>query len=86
MSLFARVEQTDEFLAELGIDRATRRYFRYPMLQEGESPAKRNAVLKYFRENGYRVAPVTVDTHDFMSQGAYSLAGADARKMNGRRS
>ncbi|KTD23750.1 polysaccharide deacetylase [Legionella lansingensis] len=40
------------------------KYFRYPYLAEG-SGQKKQKVINYLLENGYTVAPVTVDSLDF---------------------
>lgn len=40
------------------------RWFRYPELLEGETLDKRQAVLRYLKAHGYRVARVTLDFED----------------------
>ena len=58
------IKKTDAFLANLGVDQKTRRVFRYPFLQEGNTLRKREAVRRFFEKNGYEVAPVTFDGQD----------------------
>lgn len=50
---------------------AKRKMFRYPMLDEGNTLAKRNAVRRYLSQQGYRVAEVTVDYLDWTWNDAY---------------
>ncbi|MGL4575853.1 MAG: polysaccharide deacetylase family protein [Burkholderiaceae bacterium] len=38
---------------------------RFPYLKEGETQATRDGMRKWLRENGYRSAPVSVDTSDW---------------------
>jgi peptidoglycan/xylan/chitin deacetylase (PgdA/CDA1 family) len=41
------------------------RWFRYPFLSEGDTPAKRDAVRGFLRAGGYRVASVTLSFDDY---------------------
>jgi peptidoglycan/xylan/chitin deacetylase (PgdA/CDA1 family) len=50
------------------------RYFRHPFLQTGTTPELEQAFETFIAERGYRVAPVTVDTMDWMFQAAYLAA------------
>ena len=43
----------------------TLRFFRFPMLREGETSAKLAAVRDYLAETGQRNLPVTIDTQDW---------------------
>jgi peptidoglycan/xylan/chitin deacetylase (PgdA/CDA1 family) len=43
----------------------TPKYYRFPFLSEGKTEADRAAILKFLGENGYRVAPVTIDFEDW---------------------
>jgi ketosteroid isomerase-like protein/peptidoglycan/xylan/chitin deacetylase (PgdA/CDA1 family) len=68
-----------------GIDRAQRliddavqtegRWFRPPLLHMGDEPRKKNALTAHLVDNGYRVAPVTVDNQEWV----YAAVYADAR-------
>ncbi len=42
------------------------RWFRFPYLWRGEGVERRDAVQAALNDAGYRVAPVTVDSHDWM--------------------
>lgn len=49
-----------------------RRMFRFPYLREGPTMPERRAVRDYLKANGYRVAEVTVDYHDWAWTDAYA--------------
>lgn len=51
------------------------RYFRHPFLQTGTTPELEQSFENFIAERGYRIAPVTVSTMDWMFLAAY----ADAR-------
>ena len=42
-----------------------KKYFRFPMLKEGDTAAKRDAMRAFFAEHGYRVGHVTIDNSDW---------------------
>lgn len=42
-----------------------RKYFRFPMLKEGDTLAKRDAMRSFFAEHGYRNGHVTIDNSDW---------------------
>jgi peptidoglycan/xylan/chitin deacetylase (PgdA/CDA1 family) len=42
-----------------------RKYFRFPMLKEGDTAAKRDGVRSFLAQHGYRVGHVTIDTADW---------------------
>jgi peptidoglycan-N-acetylglucosamine deacetylase len=42
-----------------------RRYFRFPMLKEGDTRTKRDAMRSFFAQHGYRVGHVTNDNSDW---------------------
>ncbi|HWS99622.1 MAG TPA: polysaccharide deacetylase family protein [Pyrinomonadaceae bacterium] len=52
------------------------RYFRHPFLQTGPTPELENSFESFIAERGYRVAPVTIDTMDWMFLTAYNDARA----------
>lgn len=43
-----------------------RRYFRFPMLKEGDTATKRDGLRSFLTKNGYRVGHVTIDTSDWV--------------------
>ncbi|HEY9503047.1 MAG TPA: polysaccharide deacetylase family protein [Pyrinomonadaceae bacterium] len=45
---------------------AFQRYFRFPMLKEGETREKRDGLRTFFAEKNYRVGHVTIDTSDWL--------------------
>jgi peptidoglycan-N-acetylglucosamine deacetylase len=42
-----------------------RKYFRFPMLKEGETAAKRDAMRAFLAQHGYRTGHVTIDNSDW---------------------
>lgn len=52
----------------------TLRYFRHPLLHTGQSEHVKDSVDRFLRERGYIVAPVTIDTQDFIFANAYARA------------
>ena len=42
-----------------------RKYFRFPMLKEGDTAAKRDAMRAFFAKHGYRNGHVTIDNSDW---------------------
>lgn len=42
-----------------------RKYFRFPMLKEGDTAAKRDGVRSFLERQGYRNGHVTIDTSDW---------------------
>jgi len=43
-----------------------RRMFRYPMLKEGDTAAKRDQVHAFLKAHGYRIGHVTIDNSDWI--------------------
>src|SRR5215471_11513420 len=43
-----------------------RKYFRFPMLKEGETAAKRDAMRAFVSQHGYRTGHVTIDNSDWI--------------------
>ena len=43
-----------------------RKYFRFPMLKEGDTVAKRDAMRSFFAEHNYRIGHVTIDNSDWL--------------------
>jgi len=50
------------------------RYFRHPFLQMGPTQEVEKSFENFIAERGYKIAPVTVDTMDWMARVAYSKA------------
>lgn len=42
-----------------------RKYLRFPMLKEGDTPAKRDGMRSFMSQNGYRNGHVTIDNSDW---------------------
>jgi peptidoglycan-N-acetylglucosamine deacetylase len=53
------------------------RYFRHPYLQMGKTRELEQTFGRFIAERGYQIAPVTIDTMDWMFLAAY----ADARRQ-----
>lgn len=47
-------------------------WFRYPFLATGKDEATARAVEEFLAQRGYRIAPVSVDYHDYTFAGAYA--------------
>jgi peptidoglycan/xylan/chitin deacetylase (PgdA/CDA1 family) len=62
-------------LAESG---ARPRYFRHPFLHTGRTLEDRRRFEASLAERGYRVAPVTIDNHDYLFAAAYDRALDDS--------
>jgi uncharacterized protein (TIGR02246 family) len=56
------------------------RFFRYPFLEEGDTPAKRDAVRAYLARTHQRAVPVTVDTQDW----SFETSWVEARRAGDR--
>ena len=50
------------------------RWFRHPYLRAGRTAEDKAALATFLHEHGYRIAPVTVDTSDWVYAGAYRKA------------
>jgi peptidoglycan/xylan/chitin deacetylase (PgdA/CDA1 family) len=53
------------------------RYFRHPFLQMGDTAELEKAFETFIAERGYRIAPVTLSSWDWMFLAAYSKARAE---------
>jgi peptidoglycan/xylan/chitin deacetylase (PgdA/CDA1 family) len=49
-------------------------WFRHPFLHAGDTPAKKAGLARYLEENGWRVAPVTVDNQEWVYAYVYHVA------------
>lgn len=53
------------------------RYFRHPFLQMGATAELEKSFDRFIAERGYQIAPVTIDTMDWMFLAAYARARAE---------
>ena len=71
----ASVQRSDALLSELGAFPAGRpKWFRFPLLDYGESLAWRAVVRAALRELGYRIAHASTDLYDHAYEGALGIA------------
>jgi peptidoglycan/xylan/chitin deacetylase (PgdA/CDA1 family) len=56
------------------------RYFRHPFLQMGATLKTEKSFEKFIGERGYKIAPITIDTMDWMFLAAYSKARSETNK------
>lgn len=56
------------------------RYFRHPFLHVGKDQATKEGLTQFLSENGYIVAPVTIDNSDYMFARVYTEA-KDPKKV-----
>ena len=80
------IEKEDKFLAAIDTSSESirrRRIFRYPFLDEGDTPEKRIAVRNYLFKNHYQIAEVTTDYSDWVWNRAYNrcLAAQDDKSV-----
>lgn len=59
-------------------------FFRYPLLRQGDTVEKRDAVLSWLSLHGIRVAPVTIDNDDFVYNQRLVDARAEGRTIDVR--
>ncbi len=52
----------------------TLRYFRFPFLHAGDTSDKKEAIEAFLAERGYTIAPVTIDSDEWLFARAYALA------------
>jgi peptidoglycan/xylan/chitin deacetylase (PgdA/CDA1 family) len=59
------------------------RWFRHPYLRAGRTLQDKAALAEFLRVHGYRIAPVTVDTSDWVYAAAYrkAIAAQDAAML-----
>lgn len=58
------------------------RFFRYPLLRQGDTVEKRDAILNWLSLRGIRVAPVTIDNDDFVYNQRLVDAKAEGRNID----
>jgi peptidoglycan/xylan/chitin deacetylase (PgdA/CDA1 family) len=49
-------------------------WFRHPFLHAGDTPAKKAGLALYLEDNGWRVAPVTIDNQEWVYAYVYHVA------------
>src|SRR5688572_5195172 len=59
-------------------------FFRYPLLRQGDTVEKRDAILSWLSLRGIRVAPVTIDNDDFVYNQRLVDAKAEGRAIDVR--
>jgi peptidoglycan/xylan/chitin deacetylase (PgdA/CDA1 family) len=52
------------------------RYFRHPFLHTGMQRATRESIEAFLKQNGYRVAPISIDNYDYVFAAAFDRAVA----------
>jgi peptidoglycan-N-acetylglucosamine deacetylase len=57
-------------------------FFRYPLLRQGDTVEKRDAILSWLSLHGIRVAPVTIDNDDFVYNQRLVDAKAEGRDID----
>lgn len=60
----ADIQKNEKILNQL-MQHKDYHYFRYPYLSEGNTQEKRNTVRQFLFNNGYKIAPVTVDFFEY---------------------
>ncbi|MEQ9425400.1 MAG: polysaccharide deacetylase family protein [Cyclobacteriaceae bacterium] len=50
------------------------RYFRHPYLRNGQTKKKKQQLNNYLKNEGYQIAPVTIDNSDWLFAAAYEKA------------
>lgn len=63
----------------------TLRYFRHPYLRTGETESKKEALAAFLHERGYTVAPVTIDSDEWVFAAAYQRALSNGDAVNAER-
>jgi len=58
------------------------RFFRHPYLHTGSDRATRHEIGQFLNRRGYRVAPVTIDTQDWLFAEVYSWAWSRRNQAN----
>ena len=66
-------------------DSGKTRWFRHPYLNTGRSLEERALVERFLSERGYRVAPVTIDSSEWIYDVAYDQSGSPFRRWRIRR-
>jgi peptidoglycan/xylan/chitin deacetylase (PgdA/CDA1 family) len=61
------------------------RYFRHPYLHAGDTAGKKAAVEAFLEDRGYTIAPVTIDSDEWVFAAAYARAVAEGDTTMARR-
>jgi peptidoglycan/xylan/chitin deacetylase (PgdA/CDA1 family) len=80
----SQVLRGETFLRPLLAEKGRKpQWFRHPYLRTGRTPEDKAALGAFLGEHGYRIAPVTVDTSDWLWAAAYrkAIAADDAASM-----
>jgi len=64
------VIQSEEVLAPY-LENKTGKYFRFPYLDYGNTPEKRKKALTFLNKRSYTIAPVTLDSKDYIHNKIY---------------
>jgi len=59
-------------------------YFRYPFLRTGNTKAYQQEIWRFLEENGYKVAPVTMDNDEYIYAYVYMKLLEDGEKEKAR--
>jgi len=71
----SQVMRGETFLRPLLEERGQKpQWFRHPYLRAGRTPEDKATLAEFLRVHGYRIAPVTVDTSDWVYAAAYRKA------------
>ena len=71
----SQIMRGETFLRPLLEERGRKpQWFRHPYLRAGRTAADKEQLAEFLRVHGYRIAPVTVDTSDWVYAGAYRKA------------
>jgi len=60
-------------------------YFRHPFTHTGDTAGKKDAVAAFLARHGYRTAPHTIDTSDYLFNAAYVRAIRAQDRLTGRK-
>jgi peptidoglycan/xylan/chitin deacetylase (PgdA/CDA1 family) len=61
------------------------RYFRHPFLHAGKEAGTKQSITSFLKENGYTIAPVTLDNSDYVFASVYASAQGRNDKALARR-
>ncbi len=64
INYIADIKKNEPILSQLMLAKDYH-YFRYPYLSEGNAQERRDTVRKFLLNNGYKIAPVTVDFFEY---------------------
>jgi peptidoglycan/xylan/chitin deacetylase (PgdA/CDA1 family) len=56
-------------------------FFRHPFLHTGPTPEVKRGLEQFLERHGYRVAPVTIDTADYLFAARYASPGYEERVL-----